>query len=107
MGPRRLAFGGFGIVGASFAARTASDGDAFDVQLEPLAVADDAQAVADLDLPRGLDPLTVDLDMPAIDRFLRETASLEKSRAPQPFVDAQAAGSGRPIGTTVIVAFGV
>jgi len=47
-----------------------------DIHFEPLSLTRDAQPVADLDGPRSLDPLAVDLDVPALDGVLRDAAVL-------------------------------
>jgi hypothetical protein len=98
--PRRNALLGLDVMSARLGRRSASHRKTANDDLELRFIARDLQAVVDVDEPRRLHALPVDVDEPSGDRVRRLGSALEEADAPQPFVHSQA-GPGRRISIVV------
>lgn len=85
---RRAAFPGFLVKLRRLAGRAAAGGKSAYDDDELERAYSDFELVADADVFRRLDAHPVEMRLAAFDRLCRQRARLEKSRRPQPFVDA-------------------
>ena len=93
--PGRFALDRLAIVHPRLDRGAAALGQTGDLDFHALLVALYAKPVADAHAARGLDPIVVDLHVPALHGRLGEASRAEEPCAPEPLVDPQPLRAGR------------